>query len=99
VRCRAASDELIPTLTGDEATGASIVRKSLSEPLRWIAKNAGLEGPVMVQQVERETGNTGLNAATGQFEDLLKAGKAPRQTLGDIQGAAGELVQVLNHLA
>ena len=74
IRSRAAIDELLPSLTGDEATGANIVRKALSEPLTWIARNAGLEGAVMVQQVERETGNVGLNAATGQFEDLLKAG-------------------------
>jgi chaperonin GroEL len=39
-----------------------------------IADNAGLEGAVIVQQLERETGNTGFNAATGEFEDLLKAG-------------------------
>jgi chaperonin GroEL len=39
-----------------------------------IADNAGLEGAVVVQQLERETGNVGLNAATGDFEDLLKAG-------------------------
>jgi len=74
VRCRAAVNQLAETLTGDEATGARIVAKALEEPLRWIAQNAGLEGAVMVQQVERETGNIGLNAATGQFEDLLKAG-------------------------
>ncbi|HVF76468.1 MAG TPA: chaperonin GroEL [Acidimicrobiales bacterium] len=74
IRSRAAVTELIGTLEGDEATGATIVAKALEEPLKWIAYNAGLEGPVMVQQVERETGNIGLNAATGQFEDLLKAG-------------------------
>ena len=61
-------------LTGDEATGARIVSKSLEEPLRWIATNAGLEGAVIVEQAERETGSVGLNALTGEFEDLLKAG-------------------------
>jgi chaperonin GroEL len=61
-------------LDGDEATGASIVHKALEEPLKWIAFNAGLEGSIMVQQVERETGNVGLNALTGEFEDLFKAG-------------------------
>jgi chaperonin GroEL len=50
------------------------VYRALEEPAKWIAINAGLEGSVMVQQIERETGNVGLNAATGQFEDLLKAG-------------------------
>src|SRR5438067_4730924 len=47
-------------LTGDEATGASIVRTALVEPLRWIAQNAGLEGAVIVQQVESESGSVGL---------------------------------------
>jgi chaperonin GroEL len=74
VRSRSAIDELIPKLAGDEATGAAIVRKALEEPLKWIALNAGLEGSVQVQQVERETGNVGLNAVTGQYEDLFKAG-------------------------
>ena len=74
VRARAAVDEVIATLSGDEATGARAVRRALEEPLKWIAYNAGLEGPMMVQQTERETGSVGLNAITGQFEDLFKAG-------------------------
>ncbi|HEX2038363.1 MAG TPA: chaperonin GroEL [Acidimicrobiales bacterium] len=74
VRSRSAVNEVVSSLTGDEATGAAIVAKALEEPLKWIAYNAGLEGPVMVQHAERETGTIGLNAATGQFEDLLKAG-------------------------
>jgi chaperonin GroEL len=61
-------------LTGDEATGAQIVYKALQAPAFWIAQNAGLEGSIAVQQIERETGNIGLNAATGDYEDLLKAG-------------------------
>jgi chaperonin GroEL len=61
-------------LEGDEATGANIVRKAAAEPLRWIAENAGLEGYVAVSKVgELEVGN-GLNAATGEYGDLLKAG-------------------------
>ena len=74
VRSRAAVDKVAAKLTGDEATGARIVSKALEEPLKWIAINAGLEGSIMVQQAERETGNIGLNAQTGQFEDLVKAG-------------------------
>jgi chaperonin GroEL len=74
LRSRAAVDKLIRTLTGDEATGATIVSKALDEPMRWIASNAGLEGAVIVEQAERETGGVGLNALTGHFEDLLKAG-------------------------
>jgi chaperonin GroEL len=72
LRSRSAIDGL--TLDGDEATGAAIVRKALEEPLKWIANNAGLEGAVMVQHVERETSNIGLNALTGETEDLVKAG-------------------------
>jgi chaperonin GroEL len=61
-------------LEGDEATGAQIVYKALQAPAFWIASNAGLEGSIAVQQTERETGNIGLNAATGEYEDLVKAG-------------------------
>ncbi|MEO6120705.1 MAG: chaperonin GroEL [Acidimicrobiales bacterium] len=74
VRARPAVDELIATLHGDEATGARAVRRALSAPLTWIAINAGLEGSIVVQQVERESGSVGLNALTGEFEDLIKAG-------------------------
>ncbi len=66
--------EVANKLEGDEATGARLIAKSLEEPLKWIAFNAGLEGPVAVQTVERETGNVGLNARTGVYEDLVKAG-------------------------
>ncbi len=65
---------LAETLEGDEATGARMVAKSLEEPLKWIAYNAGLEGPVVVEAVSRETGAMGLNARTGVYEDLVKAG-------------------------
>jgi chaperonin GroEL len=74
VRIRSAVLEAAKGLTGDQATGARIVATGLEAPLRWIATNAGMEGAVVVQQVERETGSIGLNAATGVFEDLTKAG-------------------------
>jgi chaperonin GroEL len=74
LRARPEVRRVAQSLSGDEATGAEIVARALEEPLRWIATNAGLEGAVMVQQVERETGSVGLNAATGEFEDLVKAG-------------------------
>ncbi len=74
VRCRPAVAKVVESLTGDEATGARTVFRSLEEPLKWIALNAGLEGAVQVQEVERLEGSFGLNAATGQFEDLVKAG-------------------------
>jgi chaperonin GroEL len=97
IRSRAAVDEVLATLSGDEATGASAVRRALEEPLKWIAINAGLEGSIMVQGVERETGSVGLNAATGQFEDLLKAGvidpaKVTRSALQNAASIAGLLL-------
>ena len=74
VRSRKAVEKLAAKLDGDVATGARIVAKALDEPLRWIAINAGLEGAVVVRQVESESGAVGLNASTGNFEDLVKAG-------------------------
>ena len=74
VRSRKAVDKLIETLTGDEATGARIVANSLSAPLRLIAQNAGYEGAVKVREVADAKGSVGLNAATGELEDLVKAG-------------------------
>ena len=65
---------MIETLTGDEATGARIVANSLSAPLRLIAQNAGYEGAVKVREVADAKGSVGLNAATGELEDLVKAG-------------------------
>ncbi|NHA68411.1 chaperonin GroEL [Phycicoccus flavus] len=61
-------------LEGDEAVGASIVRKAAAEPLRWIADNAGLQGYVAVAKVQDLPAGQGLNAATGEYEDLVKAG-------------------------
>jgi chaperonin GroEL len=74
IRARAAVEKAAKKLGDDEATGVRMVAKALEEPAKWIAVNAGLEGGVSVQQIERETGAIGLNAATGQFEDLVKAG-------------------------
>ncbi|HTL22781.1 MAG TPA: chaperonin GroEL [Mycobacteriales bacterium] len=61
--------------SGDEKTGVMIVRDALFEPARWIAENAGMEGRVAVNRV-RESGDVtlGLNAATGEYVDLVKAG-------------------------
>ena len=82
---------------GDEATGTAIVRKALEEPMRWIAQNAGLEGSLVIRQVEEEKGSTGLNALTGQFEDLVKAGvidpaKVTRSALQHAASVAGMLL-------
>ncbi|HET9078684.1 MAG TPA: chaperonin GroEL [Acidimicrobiales bacterium] len=74
LRSRPAVSDVVAKLEGDEATGARIVERALEEPLKWIAINAGLEGSVVVQRAQGETGNTGLNAATGEFVDLVKAG-------------------------
>ena len=97
VRSRAAVLEVVASLVGDESTGASIVAKALAEPLRCIANNAGLEGSVSVRQVEAETGSIGLNAATGEFEDLVKAGvidpaKVTRSALQNAASIAGLLL-------
>ncbi|MCC6488294.1 MAG: chaperonin GroEL [Candidatus Hydrogenedentes bacterium] len=61
-------------LEGDEATGAAIVSHALAAPLAQIASNAGFDGSVVVQDVLRAKGGIGLNAATGEMEDLVKAG-------------------------
>jgi chaperonin GroEL len=61
-------------LTGDQKTGVSIVRKALDEPLRWIAQNAGEDGYVVVQKVRGKEWGIGLDAATGNYVDLAKAG-------------------------
>src|SRR5690606_3412861 len=74
LRVRSAVAEVVARLEGDEATGAQAVWKCLEAPTRNIADNAGVEGAVIVQQVESESGTTGFNAATGEFTDLVKAG-------------------------
>ena len=61
-------------LTGDEATGANIVKVALDAPLRQIAVNAGLEGGVVVEKVRNLAIGHGLDAATGEYVDLLAAG-------------------------
>jgi chaperonin GroEL len=61
-------------LTGDEATGVNIVRKATSEPLRWIAENAGEHGYVVVATVAGMPAGHGLNAATGEYGDLIAQG-------------------------
>jgi chaperonin GroEL len=61
-------------LTGDEAIGASIVRRALEEPLKQISYNAGLEGGVVVEKVRSLDAGWGLNAATGEYVDMFKSG-------------------------
>jgi len=74
LRSRAAVSDAIDGLDGDQETGARIVHSSLEAPARLIADNAGLEGAVMVREVEAASGSTGLNAATGELVDLVDAG-------------------------
>jgi len=71
---RAAGELKFDGLEDDEATGARIVLRSLEEPLRQIAANAGLEGSVVVNDVRKAKNGEGLNADTGEIVDLIKAG-------------------------
>ncbi len=83
--------DLAEKLDSDEATGARIVARSLEEPLKQIAVNAGLEGGVVVEKVRGlKKPSEGLNAATGEYEDLVKAGviDAAKVTRSALQNAA-----------
>ena len=69
-----AVEKLEGQLAGDVKVGASIVKRALTEPLRQIANNAGWEGSVVVERVKQGDGRLGFNAASEQFEDMIKAG-------------------------
>jgi chaperonin GroEL len=77
-------------LTGDEATGANIVRLALEAPLKQIAINAGLEGGVIVEKVRGLEAGWGLNAATGEYVDMMKTGiiEPAKVTRSALQNAA-----------
>src|SRR5438876_4614683 len=77
-------------LTGDEATGSRIVIRALEEPLKQIAHNAGMEGGVVVEKVRSLDPGWGLNAATGEYVDMFKAGilDAAKVTRSALQNAA-----------
>jgi chaperonin GroEL len=64
----------LDSLEGDERTGASIVARSLEEPVRQLAQNAGLEGSIVVDKIRTGTKGHGLNVDSGDYEDLVKAG-------------------------
>jgi chaperonin GroEL len=72
VRCVQALDKM--KLTGDQQVGVNIVKKSLEEPLRMIASNAGWEGSIVVEKVKEKKGAFGFNAANEKFEDMIQAG-------------------------
>jgi chaperonin GroEL len=82
--------DLAKSLEGDEETGARMVARALEEPLKQIALNAGYEGGVVVEKVRSLKGANGLNAATGEYEDLVKAGviDAAKVTRSALQNAA-----------
>jgi chaperonin GroEL len=84
-------------LEGDEATGAAIVRKAVAEPLRWIAENAGLQGYVVTSKVADMPLGQGLNAATGEYGDLMAAGvidpvKVTRSALRNAESIASMIL-------
>ena len=72
IRCIPALEKL--KVEGEAAQGVAIVRRALEEPLRQIANNAGLEGSVVVEHIKGKKGPVGLNADTGEYEDLIAAG-------------------------
>jgi chaperonin GroEL len=84
-------------LDGDQEVGVNIVRQILSTPSRLIAENAGLEGSVVVAKIQDGEGAYGLNAGSGEYEDLLQAGivdptKVVRSALQNASSVAGLLL-------
>ncbi|HOV28984.1 MAG TPA: chaperonin GroEL [Synergistales bacterium] len=92
-----ALDKHIETLSGDERTGATIVRKALTEPLHLIASNAGYQGDVVVEKVLGLPKGHGLNAATGEYLDMVKEGIIDplKVTRSAVQNAASIAAMVL----
>ncbi|MGE5818653.1 MAG: chaperonin GroEL [Deltaproteobacteria bacterium] len=84
-------------VSDDEKVGVRIVQKALEEPLRWISQNAGLEGSVVFEKVKNGKGSFGFNAATEEYEDLVKAGivdptKVVRIALQNAASVAGMMI-------
>jgi chaperonin GroEL len=95
LRCAKAIDNV--KLEGDEAIGAQIVRRAIESPIRMLCANAGVEGAVIVGQILANKGNYGYNVATGEYEDLVKAGvvdptKVTRTALQNSASIAGLLL-------
>jgi chaperonin GroEL len=81
----------------DEKIGVEIIKRAVEFPLRWLAQNAGVEGSLIVQEVKKRKGNDGYNVATGEYEDLVKAGvvdpkKVTRSALQNAASIAGLLL-------
>ena len=92
IRCLPVLEKLV--LEGDQQVGVNIVKKALEEPLRMIAANAGCEGSIVVEKVKEKKGPFGFNAATEEYEDLVKAGvidptKVTRSALQNAASVAG----------
>jgi chaperonin GroEL len=95
LRCLPAIDAL--KLEGDEQIGVEIVKRAIESPLRWLAANAGIEGSLVVQEVKKRKANDGYNVASGEYEDLIKAGvvdpkKVTRTALQNAASIAGLLL-------
>jgi chaperonin GroEL len=96
LRCLAAI-EAVKTSNEDEQIGVGIIKRSVESPLRALAINAGVEGSVIVEAVKKSKGNEGYNVATGEYEDLVKAGivdpkKVTRSALQNAASIAGLLL-------
>jgi chaperonin GroEL len=94
---RAAASLANLRVSEDEKAGVRIVQKALEEPLRWIAANAGSDGSVVLDRVKNGKGAYGFNAATEEFEDLVKSGivdptKVVRTALQNAASVAGLLI-------
>ena len=92
LRAVSALDEL--NLPDEEMVSVNILRRALEEPIRIIAKNAGYEGAVVVDEVKKHDGNFGFNAQSGQYEDMVAAGiidptKVTRSALQNAVSVAG----------
>jgi chaperonin GroEL len=74
LRAVSALDGLSEALEDEQRAGVSIVRRAVEEPLRMIAQNAGVEGSIVIEKVKNSKGAFGFNAATEEYEDLVKAG-------------------------
>ena len=97
IRARSAVADVVDSLEGDEKTGAKTVWEALVAPARNIANNAGLEGSVVVREIESAEGSNGMNAATGEMQDLLAAGiiDPAKVTRAGLQNAASIAAMVL----
>jgi chaperonin GroEL len=97
IRARKDVWKVVEELEGDEKTGAKTVWEALIAPARNIANNAGLEGSVVVREVEAAKGSVGMNAATGEMMDLIKVGiiDPAKVTRAGLQNAASIAAMVL----